>query len=89
MKLYIAYGSNLNVDQMRYRCPGARVAGVSEMKNHWLTFRGNSHTGVANIEPHRGAAASLWRFGGLTGMTKCRWIFTRVIPGCISNRNTQ
>lgn len=26
-KLYIAYGSNLNLNQMKYRCPTANVAG--------------------------------------------------------------
>ncbi len=49
MKLYIAYGSNLNVDQMSTRCPGARVAGVAGLPNYRLTFRGNGRAGVANI----------------------------------------
>ena len=26
-RYYIAYGSNLNIDQMSYRCPGAKVVG--------------------------------------------------------------
>ena len=28
-KYYIAYGSNLNVEQMRYRCPDAKIVGTS------------------------------------------------------------
>ena len=27
-KLYVAYGSNLHLDQMRHRCPDAKVYGV-------------------------------------------------------------
>ncbi len=27
MKYYIAYGSNLSVEQMAHRCPDARIAG--------------------------------------------------------------
>ena len=30
-RYYIAYGSNLNIDQMSYRCPGAKVVGTSEI----------------------------------------------------------
>lgn len=52
-KLYIAYGSNLNLEQMGYRCPTATVVGRSEIKDHTLVFRGNSY-GVATIEPKKG-----------------------------------
>ena len=40
-KLYIAYGSNLNLGQMKYRCPTAKVAGTSEIKDYKLLFRGS------------------------------------------------
>lgn len=45
-RLYIAYGSNLNLPQMARRCPTATVAGKSEMKGYELLFRG-----VATVEP--------------------------------------
>jgi len=32
-KLYIAYGSNLNLPQMAHRCPSAKVVGASEIKD--------------------------------------------------------
>ena len=32
-RLYIAYGSNLNLPQMERRCPTAKVVGTSEIKN--------------------------------------------------------
>lgn len=33
-KYYIAYGSNLNVKQMKFRCPGAKVVGTSVIKDY-------------------------------------------------------
>ncbi len=54
MKVYIAYGSNMNVGQMAYRCPDARVIGIGELGGYQLTFRGNGRCGVANVEPARG-----------------------------------
>lgn len=49
-KLYVAYGSNLNLAQMARRCPDAKVVGIGTLKNYQLTFRG-----VATIEPVDGA----------------------------------
>ena len=48
-KIYAAYGSNMNLEQMLHRCPGAKVIGVGEVANYKLSFRGRG-TGVANIE---------------------------------------
>ena len=31
-KFYLAYGSNLNVEQMQFRCPDARIVGTAEIK---------------------------------------------------------
>lgn len=42
--LYAAYGSNLNVEQMKYRCPGAKIVGTSTIKGYRLMFKG-SYTG--------------------------------------------
>lgn len=44
-KLYVAYGSNLNLLQMGRRCPTAKVIGIGFIRNYKLTFRG-----VATIE---------------------------------------
>lgn len=61
-KLYIAYGSNLNLNQMKYRCPTARVIGASELKDYELVFRGSRHSAVATIEPCEGSTVPvlLW-----------------------------
>ncbi len=49
-KLYIAYGSNLNLRQMAIRCPTAKPVGKAMLKGWQLTFRG-----VATLEPKEGA----------------------------------
>ena len=63
MKYYIAYGSNLNKEQMAYRCPDAKPVGTAILQDYRLTFRGNSHTGVANIEPEHGSSVpvGIWQ----------------------------
>ena len=38
-QLYIAYGSNINLEQMAYRCPHSKVVGTSEIKDYELEFR--------------------------------------------------
>ena len=53
-KLYMAYGSNLNLSQMKYRCPTAKVVGASEIKDYELVFRGGRYGAVATIEPCKG-----------------------------------
>lgn len=60
--LYIAYGSNLNLSQMKYRCPTAKVVGASEIKDYELVFRGSRHSAVATIEPYEGSTVPvlLW-----------------------------
>ncbi len=61
-KLYIAYGSNLNLSQMKHRCPTARVIGTSELKDYELVFRGSGHNAVATVEPCKGSTVPvlLW-----------------------------
>ncbi len=61
-KLYIAYGSNLNLQQMKRRCPTAKVVGKAELKDWRLVFRGREW-GVATIEPHKGGCVPVlvWR----------------------------
>lgn len=46
-KLYVAYGSNINLDQMAYRCPNSAVAGTAMLKGYELQFRHH-----ATIEPN-------------------------------------
>ena len=62
-KYYIAYGSNLNLEQMARRCPTAKVVGSTTLKNYRLMFQGGSHTAVATVERSQGdeVPVLLWR----------------------------
>ena len=53
-RYYVAYGSNLNVQQMRWRCPGARIIGTSELKDYRLLFKGSKTGSYLTIEPEAG-----------------------------------
>ena len=55
-KLYIAYGSNLNIKQMANRCPTAKVVGTSTLKDWRLLFRGAHAGAVATVEPFKGGS---------------------------------
>ena len=48
-KKYIAYGSNLSVEQMAFRCPKAKIIGMAAIQDWKLVFR--TH---ATIEPAAG-----------------------------------
>lgn len=53
-RFYIAYGSNLNLEQMARRCPTAEVVKATYLQNYRLMFRGKG-TAVATIEKHKGS----------------------------------
>ena len=54
-RYYIAYGSNLNVPQMRWRCPDARVIGTGALKDMALLFKGSRTGSYLTIEEEKGA----------------------------------
>lgn len=47
MKLYVSYGSNMNIKQMNDRCPNAIIQAKGFLEDYKLVFRGKGH---ANIE---------------------------------------
>ena len=57
MKLYFAYGANLNLEGMRFRCPDARPVSTFLLHDWQLAF-----SGVATIQPQLGASVpgALW-----------------------------
>ena len=55
-RYYIAYGSNLNIRQMRMRCPGARIIGTSVIEGYRLLFKGSRTGSYLTIEPQEGAS---------------------------------
>ena len=40
---YFAYGSNMDLDQMAARCPGAKLLGSAVLPNHRIVFAGWSY----------------------------------------------
>lgn len=53
-RYYIAYGSNLNVRQMRMRCPSARIIGTSVLKDYELLFKGSNTGSYLTVEKKSG-----------------------------------
>lgn len=54
-RYYLAYGSNLNVWQMKHRCPSARIIGTAEIKDYRLLFKGSLTGSYLTIEKHQGS----------------------------------
>ena len=53
-RYYIAYGSNLNVRQMKFRCPTAKVVGTSVIKGYELLYKGSKTGSYLTIEKKKG-----------------------------------
>ncbi len=64
-KKYIAYGSNLNREQMAERCPTAKVVGTGVIKDYELLFRGSRYGAFATVEPKAGSQVPvlIWEIG--------------------------
>lgn len=55
-RYYIAYGSNLNIRQMRMRCPRAGIIGTSVIEDYELLFKGSKTGSYLTIEPKAGGS---------------------------------
>lgn len=53
-RLNIAYGSNLNMEQMSYRCLTAKVYGKGMLKDYRLLFKGSTENAYLTIEAYKG-----------------------------------
>lgn len=53
-RYYIAYGSNLNIRQMKMRCPSARIIGTAEIPDYELLFKGSRTGSYLTVEPKTG-----------------------------------
>lgn len=51
---YLAYGSNLNIRQMKYRCPTAKAVGTAVIKDYELLFKGSKTGSYLTIEKCEG-----------------------------------
>ena len=53
-KIYVAYGSNMDLVQMAHRCPQAELLGQGMMKDWQLLFKGSQTGSYATIERKSG-----------------------------------
>lgn len=53
-KLYLAYGSNMDEEQMAERCPEAKLVGASVVEEYCLLFKGSARGVYATIEQKAG-----------------------------------
>ena len=53
-RYYLAYGSNLNMEQMHYRCPGAVPLSTAELEGYRLLFKGSKTGSYLTIEKAEG-----------------------------------
>ena len=62
MKYYVAYGSNLNKRQMKYRCPNSTPICAGELRGYELLFKGSMTGAYATVEPKEGSVVpvGLW-----------------------------
>ena len=49
-RYYLAYGSNLNVRQMKLRCPKATILGTAKLNGWELLFKGSKTGSYLTIE---------------------------------------
>ena len=76
-RYYIAYGSNLNVRQMRWRCPDARIIGTAELKDQRLIFKGSKTGSFLSVEPCLGSTVpvAVWEVSPQDELALERLIF--------------
>ena len=54
-RYYLAYGSNLNIAQMQFRCPDAVIVGTAVIPDYELLFKGSLTGAYLTIEPKQGS----------------------------------
>lgn len=64
-KRYVAYGSNLNLKQMEYRCQSAKLYGKGILRGYRLLFKGSEDNAYLTIEPCKGSKIPvvIWDIG--------------------------
>ena len=62
-RIYIAYGSNMSMEQMKFRCPEAQLLGTGLLEGWRLMFKGSLTGAYATIEREKGCTVPilLWR----------------------------
>lgn len=58
-KYYLAYGSNLSLLQMSFRCPNAIPVGTATLKDYELLFKGSLTGNYLTVEKQEGSSVPL------------------------------
>lgn len=87
MKLYVAYGSNLNKEQMSHRCPDAKPVYTGYLENWELIYRGSKTGAYATIRRKKDTEY-LSLCGTSVKQTKEILIYMRGIQDFIINRTS-
>ena len=58
-KVYVAYGSNMAIEQMAFRCPEATLLGTGALQNWRLMFKGSKTGAYATIEREKGCTVPI------------------------------
>lgn len=80
-KIYFAYGSNLNLEDMKVRCPTARLLGAGRAEGHELMFRGHTpDTSFLTVVPSPDHFVPIVAFEVYEDMrkTSAHWTTTRM-----------
>ena len=59
-RYYGAYGSNLNLGQMKVRCKGSRLVGSTSLEGYELLYKGSKSGSYLTVEKKRRLKCSTW-----------------------------
>jgi hypothetical protein len=85
-RYYLAYGSNLNIDEMKSRCPFAIPVGASVIKDYRLIYKGTKQVSYLTIEPCEGSIVPVGVYE-ITPMDEANLDFYEGIP-TLYNKHT-
>ena len=78
--LYFAYGSNMNLNQMAFRCPDAEVVDTVRLEGYRLTFRTNGGGMALPLSCRKKEAVWMASCGGSPNRMNSIWTITRDSP---------
>ena len=85
-KHYFAYGSNMNLNQMAFRCPDAEVVEPVRLEGYCLAFRmSGGGNGVARFFRKKEALWKVFSGGSQSGMNSA-WIVMRASLICMEKK---
>ncbi len=69
--LYVAYGSNMNLEQMAFRCPDSKVVGNGKLYGWDLVF--NIHADIVKANKSKSVPVVVWEIADKDWITLDRY----------------